>query len=718
MRLNPLSWRQSAFPLYFLLRFAFIFPICFFLFISTARSQSSTTTVVDYTATFPAYICNAFAATPNISTSTPKNGTLQHISVLGQPVQTTASSTKCLEVDCIQQTTFDQYGDPSINEYGTEYLIKYPFKQGYYYTFTLTLEAGTGAATTGLPTVYLGLTNTPSSGQDCKGPEAPINVQGDNPLVTGNVAVLGYNPLPAMNTSSTVTFNTLTVPYSYLMISDILPGSGNDGTCQVYIKNITIVETLSASPPPRCILATPSGLTTTNNTQTLSWSSDNGAASYNLTIKDTHNGVTTTTNTATATTSYNFCALGAGDNVSYTVTAVCTGGNTSETSTACSFVATAPLPQNLAYNTTSNLLSWTAVPGATGYVVQLTDLTANTTPVTYSASRITVSANDLNLISDHQYQASVSATTCYSAVYSSPITFTVPCLTSVINTTEQTGNYSPVWVYYEQVNTAVSYSIRFTNTATEAVTTQSNLPYYSSGYQFSITPGTYQVAIQTVNALCTSPWETYALTVTVVASPPPSCTPPPSFAAVEAAGTSIKVYWVNTSGATSYNFKFVNLTTGGTTVVSNIPYSSGGYTYNGIAGDVYQVYIESNCSIGNSGWIAYSSTVTAAISRNLVSGDSTTILSQNNAISDLNKFMIFPVPSSGELNLIHNASETGSGDISVISAVGSIMLVKHVGIVAGQNTFTLDVSHFPNGMYIVKLFNGKTVFIQKLVVQK
>jgi Secretion system C-terminal sorting domain len=162
--------------------------------------------------------------------------------------------------------------------------------------------------------------------------------------------------------------------------------------------------------------------------------------------------------------------------------------------------------------------------------------------------------------------------------------------------------------------------------------------------------------------------------------------------------------------------KFVNVTTGGSRTISNLPWSGSGYTYAATAGDTYQVFLESNCSAGNSGWVQYSSNITVeASARSLVTGQNNAL---TNALTDSSKFRIFPVPASGVVNLIHNADGNGNGDLSVINMVGSVLMVKPVGIAAGQNNYSLDVSKLPSGVYLIKLFNGKAVFLQKLVIQR
>jgi|GEM_PF-2851350 hypothetical protein len=673
--------------------------VSFFLLLSlftSTKSFSQVNYTINYsTSGLSTSNCNVFNVSGGVSV-----GGYAHDAVIGgASFDGTGINLKTIYSDQV-----DPNGNETIVNQGTDYAIQFPFQSGYVYQIQLFADQS-GNYGPLYPSLWVNIASSlPATSNTCG---AANNAQIIESLGSGLVSSTSY---------TTYTFGGFTAPAgsNYFLIGAIPDVSGRTTSSQgqINIEKIIITATPASG---ACPFGAPTGLGTTNNTQTLTWNAVPSAPSYSISITDTHNGTNTTVTEESLTNSYNYCAKAAGDNVSFTVQAVCTGGFGGAVSAPYSFVAANLAPANLAYNTTTNVLSWTAVPGATGYTVQITDETAGTGPVTFAVTGTQCSANALNLIADHNYQVSVSATTtCYTGLYSSTITFTAPCLYSTIGTTEQSGNYSPVWVFYEQVNTATSYSIRFTNVGTGIATTQSGLPYYNSGYQFAIGPGTYQVAIQTVNALCMSSWETYGTDVTVVATP--ACTPAPSFAAVETAGTNIIVYWNNTSGATSYNLKFVNVTTGGTKTVSNLPWSGSGYTYAAIAGDTYQVFIESNCSAGNSGWVEYSSNITVeATVRSLVAGQNNAF---NNGLTDPSKFRIFPVPASGVVNLVHNADGNGNGDLSVINTLGSVLMVKQVGIAAGQNNYSLDVSKLSSGVYFIKLFNGKAVFLQKLIIQR
>jgi hypothetical protein len=784
-----LTGRQSAFP-FFLVKFYLTLPLFFFSFISSVRSQSTTT--VDYTQTFPIYNCNAFAATPNIACSAPKNTTLQHISVLGQPVQATVSATKCLEADCSQQTTQDQYGNPVVNVYGTEYLIKYNFQKGYNYTFTFTLEAGTNASITGFPTLYLGLTNTSSLGTDCLGPEAPVNIQGDNQLVTGSVPIPAFTGTSAMNVSQQVNFNNLSQPYQFLQISDVLPGTGNDGTCQVYIKNLTIIAT-SANPPPSCSLGAPGGLEALYGGSTLSWNAVSGAASYKIAVTDGSNvyNLTSTTNTV------NFCSATSGDHCSFTVQPVCSNGAAGTKSGASAFTfapASLPAPTNVSFNSAPPFtVSWSAVTGATGYWYQ----TSNSAPVFVSGTSIT--DPDAELSYGQTYQIKVASTNgCTTSAYSTPIQAVMPpSCTAPAPTSLTTSNNGSV-LNWNAVSGAASYEIVVTdvNNGTPDVSTLTsttnsvsfcpaangdnvsftvqsvcgigsfgvtssaysytytapaltpptvtfnpNYPYTVSwtavagatGYWYqtsnsapvfvsgtSITDPdaelsngqTYQVSVAATNGCATG---SYSSPLQVVM---PAYCAAPTVAVVE--GTYILLYAV--SGAATYNLAFENSSGQIVQQINNIPTSitTSGYEVTGVPSGYYYVIAQTNCTSGSTGpWgapfdnsLQYVSFVTPLESRTsgvsipANSGDSTIALS------------VYPNPSRSQANVIYNTPVTGKADLTVITEFGNTVIHKAISTVAGQNSYTLDISQLANGVYFLKLTDGKNIRYQKLVVAK
>lgn len=783
-----LAGGQSAFTP-FLVKFNLILSFCIFSFILSVRSQ--TTTTVDYTQTFPTYICNAFAGTPNIACSAPKNTTLQHISVLGQPVQATVSGTKCLEADCAQQTTQDQYGNPVVNVYGTEYLIKYNFQQGYDYTFTFTLEAGTNASITGFPTLYIGLTNTSNLGTDCSGPEAPVNIQGDNQLVTGSVPIPAFTGTTTMNVSQHVNFNNLSQPYQYLQISDVLPGTGNDGTCQVYIKNLSIVAT-NANPPPSCSLGAPTGLEALYGGTTLTWTA-NGAASYKIAVTDGSNvyNLTSTTN------SVNFCSATSGDHCSYTVQPVCDNGIAGTKSSAYAFTfspATLPTPTNVSFNSASPFtVSWNAVTGATGYWYQA----GSNAPVFVSGTSIT--DPDAELSYGQTYNVRVAATNgCTTSAYSTPIQAVMPpactaaaptglttsnngsvlnwnsvsgaasseivvtdvnngtpdvsTLTSTTNSVSfcPAGNGDNVSFTVQSVcgigasgGTSSPYSYTYTAPALTppTVTFNQNYPYTVSwtavtgatGYWYetsrsspvyvsgtSITDPdaelsngqTYQVSVAATNGCATG---SYSSPLQVVM---PAACGAPTVSVVE--GTYIQLYPV--SGAASYNLGFENSSGQIVYQINDVPTSitSSGYTVTGVPSGSYYVVAQTNCTSGSTGpWgspydnsMQYVSFVTPLQSRS--SGVSVPGMPGDSTIA----LLVYPNPSRSQANIIYNTPVTGSADLIVTTELGNTVIHKAISTVAGQNSYALDIGQLANGIYFIKLTDGKNIRYQKLVVAK
>jgi len=79
---------------------------------------------------------------------------------------------------------------------------------------------------------------------------------------------------------------------------------------------------------------------------------------------------------------------------------------------------------------------------------------------------------------------------------------------------------------------------------------------------------------------------------------------------------------------------------------------------------------------------------------------------------------LFPVPASESVTVSFDAANSGSANIFIINQFGSIVLNKTVTVGQGINFNTLNTTKLPGGVYTVKVIQDQEVKIEKLVIQK
>jgi len=357
-------------------------------------------------------------------------------------------------------------------------------------------------------------------------------------------------------------------------------------------------------------------------------------------------------------------------------------------------------------------LNWTAVTGASSYIISITD-THNGTP---NYSSLTSGGNYLNF--------------CPLGVGDN-VSFTVQpvCANGAAGPTSSVGSYVyspaalaiPNDITYTPLNTlswsAVPGAISYLVVLKDISDNNAETPYVTntntvSGSNAELETGqTYEVQV-TAQACAESAASAWSNSFTVVQP----C-PVPYVSNVEALGGGKAYVSCNAvSGAASYNIKFVDGSS--TTLFSN--YASANGTFTGIPAGTYTVSVQANCTTGySSAWgsyyanVAISSTASQAISRPGTFG-----INGTNSPDSLNGFQIYPVPSSTQVNILYNTMQNGKADIMIVNELGTTVVHKAISAIAGPNTYQISVSGLANGIYFVKLTDGRNMYVQKLLVQK
>jgi PKD repeat protein len=64
---------------------------------------------------------------------------------------------------------------------------------------------------------------------------------------------------------------------------------------------------------------------------------------------------------------------------------------------------------------------------------------------------------------------------------------------------------------------------------------------------------------------------------------------------------------------------------------------------------------------------------------------------------------LFPNPVADNATVTLNSSESGAANLTLFDAVGKVVLHKQINIVPGDNTFRLEMSDLPQGLYILAI---------------
>ena len=82
------------------------------------------------------------------------------------------------------------------------------------------------------------------------------------------------------------------------------------------------------------------------------------------------------------------------------------------------------------------------------------------------------------------------------------------------------------------------------------------------------------------------------------------------------------------------------------------------------------------------------------------------------------KMVVFPNPVGFTANLLFNAMENGTAQITVTNPLGAVVLSQAVTMYTGDNVRKLNVSKLGNGIYFIKIKTGDKVEVAKIVISK
>ncbi len=381
----------------------------------------------------------------------------------------------------------------------------------------------------------------------------------------------------------------------------------------------------------------------------------------------------------------------------------------------------------------SATISWAAVTNATSYAVEY-KLTSSSTWISVASAQTATTADLTGLTQSSFYDWRVKAT-CSAGTGSfvqAQFTTTGPC-TSPTSLSATSITSSSATVNWNSVSGAVSYDVDY---KLAAASTWINAVTGTTATSRSITglasSSLYDYRVRTTCAGgVTSVYATAQFTTAAGVVCPGiydvSTNGTTGGAATIPVNTDV-FGLLNPTGDNDY-YKFV-INTGGTITVSltNLPANYHLSLLNG-SGSVLQ-----SSSNGGTNNESISASVTAGTYYARVYPQAKASNATNcytlrvelgtagrdaNLFSQANiKIMVAPNPAGYAANLVFEAAATSQAELTVTNQLGSIVLRKMVAVQAGINSRQLDVSKLANGLYYVKLQNGKDIQTTRMVVNK
>ena len=175
--------------------------------------------------------------------------------------------------------------------------------------------------------------------------------------------------------------------------------------------------------------------------------------------------------------------------------------------------------------------------------------------------------------------------------------------------------------------------------------------------------------------------------------------------------SSYNIWFINSTGAPTKPFAACSTITSSGCNFSNAPYN--------LPSGTYYIEAQANCTIGGlTPWSppyeGYPQEASIGSRLMRVSGDEDSLDLPATTV----KFSVYPNPSASQINILYYAQQNGSTDLLILNELGTTVVHKKVGTIAGQNSFSLNIGELANGVYFVKLMDGNNMHVQKLVVQK
>ena len=354
----------------------------------------------------------------------------------------------------------------------------------------------------------------------------------------------------------------------------------------------------------------------TTSGATLGWTAVSGAVSYDVDYKLTTTSTWTNAATATALTSVAVSGLAQGTVYDWRVRTNCASGSSAYT--AAQFTTATPPPCGApaglnasSITNTGATLGWTAVSGAVSYDVDYKLTTTSTwTNAATATSATSVAISGLTQGTVYDWRVRTNCASGSSAYTAAQFTTTAPFVCNAPSGLTATGiTTSSATVGWTAVSGAVNYDVDYKLTSTSTWTNAATATTSTSVTISGMTQGTvYDWQVRTNCSSGTSGYSAAQFTTTV----PVVCNAPVSVATSSITNNSATISWTAVSGAVSYavdykasaSLTWISVATATTSLSASLT----GLT----ASTSYDWQVRTNCSGGNSSYVASQFTTSAA----------------------------------------------------------------------------------------------------------
>ncbi len=77
---------------------------------------------------------------------------------------------------------------------------------------------------------------------------------------------------------------------------------------------------------------------------------------------------------------------------------------------------------------------------------------------------------------------------------------------------------------------------------------------------------------------------------------------------------------------------------------------------------------------------------------------------------------IYPNPANTEVSVEMNIAESASIEFSLMDLVGQTLITRNLNFTTGLNNSTIDLSNLSNGIYLLKMKKGNSIYTNKLII--
>jgi hypothetical protein len=477
----------------------------------------------------------------------------------------------------------------------------------------------TGGARTSLLTSLGGV--APTTGSTCA---IPSGIAANS--ITSNSAIINWTAVTGATsyniqykTSTSATFTTLTSSTNSLSLTGLSANTAYtyqvqtvcSGGMSAYSTSSTFTTIATA------VCAVPIGLASasvTTSSAAVSWTAVSGASSYLVQYKTS--AASAFTSISSITNSISLTGLSAATAYSYKVQTVCSNTLSSPyssvgtfTTIAASVCTTPTSAASSAITTSSAVISWAAIPGASSYNIQY-KTNASTTYTSLSSVSNTITLTGLSANTAYTYQIQTLCTSALSSSWSTQANFTtlaLPTCATPIGISVSGLSASAATISWIAVTGAASYNIQYKTNAAAAFTSVTS-PTNSISLTGLAASTVYTYQVQTVCSSAIS--STLSAAASFTTSAAAICATPVGISVSGISAAAATVSWTAVSGAASYNVQYKTSAAAAFTTVTS---STNSLSITGlVASTVYTYQVQTVCSNGLSSALSTASTFTTS----------------------------------------------------------------------------------------------------------